>query len=137
MDEALRLTTSEQVFNFVQERYGSLFRLENIRFSRPTKKQVALGYSGLIVRPEFNIMMESTEIRVKGSGKKIISDNRKARHEYSIRDDYRQIMVLQGTEVKALRNGQVNLSDSYAKIVRGEVFFVLSDAYKPLQVCIL
>lgn len=59
---------------------------------------------------------------MKGSGKKIISDNRKARHEYSIEDDYEAGMVLQGTEVKALRNGQVNLSDSYAKIVRGEVF---------------
>lgn len=59
---------------------------------------------------------------MKGSGKKIISDNRRARHEYSIEDDYEAGMVLAGTEVKALRNGQVNLSDSYAKIVRGEVF---------------
>jgi len=59
---------------------------------------------------------------VKGSGKKIISDNRKARHEYSIEDDYEAGMVLQGTEVKALRNGQANLSDSYAKIIKGEVF---------------
>lgn len=59
---------------------------------------------------------------MKGSGKKIISDNRKARHEYSIEDDYEAGMVLQGTEVKALRNGQVNLSDSYAKIIKGEVF---------------
>ena len=59
---------------------------------------------------------------MKGSGKKLISDNRRARHEYSIEDDYEAGMVLVGTEVKALRNGQVNLSDSYAKIVRGEVF---------------
>ena len=59
---------------------------------------------------------------MKGSGKKIISDNRRARHEYSIEDDYEAGMVLAGTEVKALRNGQVNLSDSYAKIVRGEIF---------------
>ncbi len=59
---------------------------------------------------------------MKGSGKKIISDNRRARYEYSIEDDYEAGMVLVGTEVKALRNGQVNLSDSYAKIVRGEIF---------------
>lgn len=59
---------------------------------------------------------------MKGSGKKIIADNRKARHEYSIEDDYEAGMVLQGTEVKSLRNGQVNLSDSYAKIIKGEVF---------------
>lgn len=59
---------------------------------------------------------------MKGSGKKVIADNRRARHEYSIEDDYEAGMVLLGTEVKALRNGQANLSDSYAKIVRGEVF---------------
>lgn len=59
---------------------------------------------------------------MKGSGKKIIADNRKARHEYSIEDDYEAGLVLQGTEVKSLRNGQVNLSDSYAKIIKGEVF---------------
>lgn len=59
---------------------------------------------------------------MKGSGKKTIADNRKARHEYSIEDDYEAGMVLQGTEVKSLRNGQVNLSDSYAKIIKGEVF---------------
>lgn len=80
---------------------------------------------------------------MKGSGKKIISDNRKARHEYSIEDDYEAGMVLLGTEVKALRNGQVNLSDSYAKIVRGEVFvyqmnispykFAYYDNHEPLR----
>ncbi len=59
---------------------------------------------------------------MKGSGKKIISDNRRARYEYSIEDDHEAGMVLVGTEVKALRNGQLNLSDSYAKIVRGEIF---------------
>ncbi len=59
---------------------------------------------------------------MKDSGKKIISDNRKARHEYAVEDDYEAGMVLHGTEVKALRGGQANLSDSYAKIVKGEVF---------------
>ncbi len=53
---------------------------------------------------------------------KIVTENRKARHEYSIEDEYEAGMVLKGTEVKSLRNGQANLKDSYARIKNGEVF---------------
>jgi SsrA-binding protein len=54
--------------------------------------------------------------------KKILSENRKARHDYFIDDEYEAGMVLLGTEVKSLRLGRINLKDSYAKIKNGEVF---------------
>ena len=53
---------------------------------------------------------------------KIIAENRKARHEYFLEDQYEAGMMLTGTEVKSLRMGRANLKDSYARIVNGEVF---------------
>jgi len=53
---------------------------------------------------------------------KIVTENRKARHNYFIEDKFEAGMVLKGTEVKSLRLGSANLKDSYAKIVNGEVF---------------
>jgi SsrA-binding protein len=53
---------------------------------------------------------------------KIITENRKARHDYFIEETYEAGMVLLGTEVKSLRLGRVNLKDSYARINKGEVF---------------
>jgi SsrA-binding protein len=59
----------------------------------------------------------------KGPGhKKIVTENRKARHDYFIEDTFEAGMVLVGTEVKSLRLGHANLKDSYAKITNGEVF---------------
>jgi SsrA-binding protein len=59
---------------------------------------------------------------MQDSGIKIIAVNRKARHDYFIEDEFEAGMVLQGTEVKSLRLGRVNLKDSYARIANGEVF---------------
>ncbi len=56
------------------------------------------------------------------SGKKIICVNKKASHSYFIEDKYEAGLVLQGTEVKALRNGRANLKESYAKVTNGEIF---------------
>lgn len=53
---------------------------------------------------------------------KIVTENRKARHDYFIEDKYEAGMVLKGTEVKSLRLGRANLKDSYARITNGEVF---------------
>ncbi len=53
---------------------------------------------------------------------KIIAENRKARHNYFIEDEYEAGVVLKGTEVKSLRMGKANLKDSYARIKNGEVF---------------
>ena len=55
-------------------------------------------------------------------GKKIIATNPTARHNYSIEDTYEAGIVLTGTEIKSIRNGKVNLKDSYANIKNGEVF---------------
>ena len=76
--------------------------------------------------------------------RKIISENRKARHEYTIIDRYEAGMVLLGTEVKSLRVGRANLKDSYARIRKGEVFvhqmhigaypFAYYDNHEPLRV---
>lgn len=53
---------------------------------------------------------------------KIISDNRKARFDYEIIETFEAGLVLQGSEVKSLRDGQVNLKDSYISFIRGEAF---------------
>jgi SsrA-binding protein len=53
---------------------------------------------------------------------KIIAENRKARHEYFIEDQFEAGISLKGTEVKSLRQGRANLKDAYAKIKTGEVY---------------
>lgn len=53
---------------------------------------------------------------------KIISQNKKAYHDYFIKETYECGIELVGTEVKSLRAGTVNMKDSYATIDNGEVF---------------
>ncbi len=53
---------------------------------------------------------------------KVVARNRKARHEYHIEDTVEAGIVLQGTEVKSIRAGRVNLKDSFAAVENGEVF---------------
>ena len=65
-------------------------------------------------------------MRVGQSGKgerteKVVATNRKAYHEYHIDERYEAGMVLLGTEVKAMREGRVNLKDSFARVDRNEV----------------
>lgn len=55
---------------------------------------------------------------------KIITTNRKARHDYEILETMEAGIVLQGTEVKSLREGRANLKDSYATVKDGEVFLL-------------
>lgn len=55
-------------------------------------------------------------------GTRIIAKNKKALHDYFIEDKYEAGIVLSGTEVKSIRQGKVNLKDSYAQIENGEVF---------------
>lgn len=55
-------------------------------------------------------------------GERLIADNRKARHDYHLYDTYEAGIVLLGTEVKAIREGRVNLRDSYGRVEQGEVF---------------
>ena len=53
---------------------------------------------------------------------KIISQNKKARHDYFIIETIEAGIELFGTEVKSVRQGKVNLTDAYASISDGEVF---------------
>ena len=53
---------------------------------------------------------------------KVISHNRKARHEYFIIESYECGIVLTGTEIKSIRAGRVNFKDSYASIEKGELW---------------
>ena len=54
--------------------------------------------------------------------KKIVAENRKARHNYFIEDTWEAGLVLKRTEVKSLRDGRANLKDAYARIKDGEVW---------------
>lgn len=58
---------------------------------------------------------------VKGNIKNI-AQNKKARHDYFIEETYEAGIELFGTEVKSIRQGKVNLKDSYAGIHQGEVY---------------
>lgn len=55
---------------------------------------------------------------------KTIALNRRARYEYSIEDTIEAGLVLTGTEIKSLRAGKLNLSDSFARIERSEAWLV-------------
>jgi SsrA-binding protein len=57
-------------------------------------------------------------------GHKIIARNKRARHDYQIIDTWEAGIVLTGTEVKSLREGKANLTDSYGILNDGEVFLL-------------
>lgn len=53
---------------------------------------------------------------------KLVANNKKARHDYFIEDTYEAGIELTGTEIKSVRQGKVSIKESFAKIVKGEVF---------------
>ena len=53
---------------------------------------------------------------------KVVAQNRKATHDYFVLEKYEAGIELFGTEVKSLRNGKVNLKDSWCSIDKGEIF---------------
>ncbi|MDR1013202.1 MAG: SsrA-binding protein SmpB [Lactobacillales bacterium] len=55
---------------------------------------------------------------------KLIAQNKKARHNYTIIDTLEAGIVLQGTEIKAIRNARINLKDGYARIHDGEAWLL-------------
>jgi len=59
-------------------------------------------------------------------GRKVVAENRKARHEYMIDDVYEAGIMLTGTEVKSLRKGQSNIAESYASWETGGLFLINS-----------
>lgn len=53
---------------------------------------------------------------------RVLAQNRKARHDYFIEETYEAGIVLQGTEIKSIRAGRVNIQDSFARPRNGEMF---------------
>jgi SsrA-binding protein len=64
---------------------------------------------------------EKTE---RDKAQRTIAENRKARHDYHVLETWEAGVALLGTEVKAIREGRVNLRDSYARVDRGEVWMM-------------
>jgi SsrA-binding protein len=62
--------------------------------------------------------------RQKGDGRKVVSENRKARHNYYIEEVIETGIMLVGTEVKALREGRANIAESYASAEGGEIWLI-------------
>lgn len=58
----------------------------------------------------------------KNEGRKIIANNKKARHEYFLEEFIETGIVLKGTEVKSVRQGKVSLKEAFCLIENGEVF---------------
>ncbi len=53
--------------------------------------------------------------------KKLVANNKKARHDYFIEETYEAGIVLTGTEIKSVRQGKVSIKESYAKVENGEL----------------
>ena len=73
-----------------------------------------MGYNG-------DVAAEKTD---REKAQRIIADNRKALHDYHVLETWEAGIALLGTEVKAIREGRVNLRDSYARLERGEVWLL-------------
>ncbi|MBT2224692.1 SsrA-binding protein SmpB [Nonomuraea sp. NEAU-A123] len=56
------------------------------------------------------------------TGRKVVAQNKRARHDYHVEDTFEAGLVLQGTEVKSLREGRASLADGYASIDSGEAW---------------
>lgn len=56
------------------------------------------------------------------ANEKTVADNRKARHDYELYDRFEAGLALQGTEIKSIRKGKVQLKDSYISFYNGEAF---------------
>lgn len=69
-------------------------------------------------------MKTNAQSAAKKDNIKIVCQNKRARFEYEISETYEAGMALQGTEVKSLRDGRANLSDSYAEVREEEIFLV-------------
>jgi SsrA-binding protein len=55
---------------------------------------------------------------------KTVATNRKARHDYTVEDTIEAGIALTGTEIKSVRDSQVNLQDAYARIEKGEAWLI-------------
>ena len=75
----------------------------------------------------------------KDTKKNLVFKNRKAFHDFTILDTLEAGIMLEGSEVKAIREGRINLKDSFVRIIKGEVFilkFVVRFLFFPVFVLI-
>lgn len=85
-------------------------------------------------RGSAGILAGMTDGGEKGAGGiKVVATNRKVRHEYHVLESIEVGIELRGTEVKALRDGQVSLGESHARVENGEV--TLIDLHIPAYRC--
>jgi len=61
---------------------------------------------------------------VPAKGTKLVASNRRARHDYDILETFECGIALRGSEVKSLRDGKVQLKDSYARVRDGELWLL-------------
>ncbi|HXD18253.1 MAG TPA: SsrA-binding protein SmpB [Vicinamibacterales bacterium] len=66
----------------------------------------------------------NAEQDARANARRLIAENRKARHDYHILETWETGVALLGTEVKAIREGRVNLRDSYARADEGEIWMM-------------
>ena len=67
---------------------------------------------------------KAAEKTAREKARRLIAENRKARHDYHVLDTWETGIALLGTEVKAIREGRVNLRDSYARVEDEEVWMM-------------
>ena len=60
----------------------------------------------------------------KDTKKNLVFKNRKAFHDFTIMETLEAGIMLEGSEVKAIREGRINLKDSFVRIIKGEVFIL-------------
>ncbi len=76
-----------------------------------------------MARAKKTIAKRTASREAKGSsGDRVVASNRRARHDYDVLSTYECGIVLQGSEVKSLREGKAQLADSYARVSDGEVW---------------
>lgn len=68
------------------------------------------------------IRKEKEDNDIRRENMKVVSQNKKAYHDYFILDSYEAGIELKGTEIKSVRQGQVNLKDSFVRVKNNEVF---------------
>jgi SsrA-binding protein len=73
------------------------------------------------------------QVRKADPNNKTVAENRKARFSYEVLDTYEAGLVLTGTEVKSLRQGQANIQESYASLEGGEIWLINSYLPEYLQ----
>ncbi|RIJ15099.1 SsrA-binding protein SmpB [Henriciella mobilis] len=69
----------------------------------------------------------SKKTQIKGRTDGLVAENRRSRFDYHVEDTLEAGLVLEGSEVKSLRNGRANIAEAYAAVENGELWLVNAD----------